>query len=427
MALAALVGDLAGQRRHFQTGFELDAAARDTAYMIIDAAAVGDALRREGRLAEAEEWFGRGYELAGAYSRRGYGYMVDNFRAMLLSQLGRYAEAETLLVRYAASPGARRNTLSAFGVQMTLLEQGMETNRPDLAYRALGRAEELLDSTSATVSYDPALNLRMKAAKLHARQGEFHLADGDLQAMEKHLADATSEGRFYAEEARAQVAVLTGDQESATVRWRRCVALADSLGAPDLQSRSRVGLAASLMAGGNPEEAATLVAGDLDAPEYWTRLNATPHHRAEPGADGVSPPGPWRSSARPRPCWGATPPADLAARLSLEKGKALAQRGQDRQALVSLRAARTILERGRGGQRHRCGPQLQRLHRPGNGRGPVEPAVSQARSGRIGCGRTHPPPGGLGTGTAALHLAGAGPGILRGPGRGLRVERLGIG
>ena len=342
--LAAAWGDLAAERAGYEAVYALDATARDTSLLVFDALSLGDALRREGRLAQAEQWYQHGQELADAYSGSDVSFWVDRFRAILLSQLGRYAEAETLLVRYSRSSGARRRPLTAFGVQMVLLEQGLEADRPDLAYRALARAEELLADTPAGLDYDPALELRMMSAKLHARQGEYHLADADLAEVAELAADITPANRWYVSEAHALVAGMAGDESTATHHWRRCLALADSLQAPDLQGRSRVRLAAGLMASGDATAAARLVADDLQADTYWTRLNATiitglslvrtgQHEQA------------LDIFAECESLLGQDPPADLGARVALERGKALAALDRNRPALAALGLARQHLSR----------------------------------------------------------------------------------
>jgi tetratricopeptide (TPR) repeat protein len=351
-ALALLAGlafvraDLEAEISAYEQNFALNTEVRDTVAAIVDAAAMGDALRRAGRLDEAEEWFQRGYALADAFSGEDQHWRIDSNRAVSLSQLGLYAEAETLLVNYGKSPGAKRRPLSNFGVQITLLEQGLENDRPDLAYHALARAEELVELTPATREYDPLLELRLRSARLHARQGEFSLADRDLAVVTERAVGASNENAWFVAEARALVAELAGDRETAEEQWRFSLALADSMEWPDLQARSRVRLAGNLMAGGKPEEAALLVAENLEVPEYWIRLNATmitgmSHVRSGEYREALE------VFARAESLLGEAAPADLEARLGLEMGQAFAALNRHQEAWSALQRARGALERGR--------------------------------------------------------------------------------
>ena len=238
---------------------------------------------------------------------------------------------------------AVRGVAGAVDLQVHMIRHGLETDQPALAYRALARARELLAlGALPTPNYDPELQVALAAARLHAREGEFHLADAALRSAEVHVLGATPEAAWYAAEAQGVVAELAGDADMARTAFARCAELAAEIDDPDLLRQSRVRLAAALLATGDCAGAAALAEQDHDAPEYWTRLNS----RLLAGmADACAgrPQEALQAYAAAESLLAPGAPADFAARLGLEQSRALTAMGQRREAFAALRRVRASL------------------------------------------------------------------------------------
>lgn len=323
----------------------------DTSRSLRATAALANALRRAGRLEDARAVLDAGDALDRSWSRS-WSEKLDQARAALWMQLGRYAEAESLRVAIARKNRDRGDHGAWLEALTLLIRQGIETNDPALSYRALRRGEKLLaeHEIQADGNYDPMLQFSLEAARLHARQGEYHLADRWLRAAENRPGPGSPQAEWYLREARAQVAEQAGDLLSAAEHWRAGLALADRQEDPDLQRRSRVQWAAVRMKQGDADGALELVAADLHAPEYWNRLNATlisamALRRLQRYEEATS------DLERARLLLGDQAPADLAARVGLERGVTLAGQGRRAAALEVLLDVQDRLQRERNGPR----------------------------------------------------------------------------
>lgn len=320
-------------------------AASDTSRALLVAAALGNALRRAGRLDEAEAALDAGDGLNRAWSGS-RAERLNQARAALWMQLGRYAEAESLRVE-TVQANSRRGDYGAVLESLTLLiRQGIETNRPRISYRALRRGQELLARREirSMANFDPARQFLLEAARLHARQGEFHLADRDLEAARARPGAESPQAQWFLNEAIAQVAQEAGDLQTAEDHWRLCLAVADQQKDPDLERRSRIELAALAMQRRKPADALELVAGDQDAPEYWNRVNAALVRGMALRQLGRYPEA-IADLERTRRLLTGEAPLDLAARVDLERGRCLAATGRLKEARQALLAAQEKLQR----------------------------------------------------------------------------------
>ena len=342
--VAQATGDLDREKAELRRLLKITRASADTNGMVRAAVALASGLRRAGDLSGARALIDWSDTVNTAWSAGDLTRTVRAQRAILLDQTGRYAAAEslwTLAVQDVESVPDRAQTIQ---LEINLIRQGLETNRPDLAYRALARARELdPEGLPRSQTFDTALHLMLAAAQLHARQGEYLLADAQMRRAEERSATANLQTAWFVSDTRGKVAREAGDGVTARRAIRRCVALADTLGEPDLMRRSRVRLGVALLADGRYAEAESLVSADRDAPEYWTRLNArlvTAMALAGGGDHGAA----LVAFAAADTVLGTDAPADLAVRLGLERGRSLAAVGRHHEAHDMFQAMRRTLD-----------------------------------------------------------------------------------
>jgi len=345
LAMAAqAAGDLAGETAAVERLLAITRAHADTSGSVRAGTALANCLRRAGDLAAAERWLAWCDSVDAVWRATDMSRSIKQERAVLFNQIGRYAEAESLRANLGEDPSPERRREAAVLQQTHLIRQGIETNRPDLAYRALARAIELEPATlPRSPTFDTALHLALAAALLHARQGEYRLADAQLRAAEAREVRGNLRKKWFLADARGKVAREAGDVEAARAAFTRAAALADSLGEADLLRRSREHLSATLLEIRQYAVAESLVTDGLAAPEYWTRLHAhlaTGMARAGRGDHDAA----LAAFAAADTVLGADPPADLGARLGLEQGRSLTAFGRWREAYAQLAAARRFID-----------------------------------------------------------------------------------
>lgn len=338
------LGDLDAVLDLHRRALDIAIAARDTSRMIYLTGIVAEDFRRLGRLDSCRTYLRRAdadlSHWANPRNRLGQTYQWAGY----FGQTGDYARADSLHGILAGLVGEDGYRADMVEVQLALLRQGLETGRPDLAYRALDRGRALQASMSAVgTAHVPAVDLELAAAEFLAQQGEFRRAAPALDAAGSSLGpEGAVESRWRLELTRGEVAQIAGDRAAAARAFAAAVELASELGAPDLFARSRVRLGHALLEQGRAAEASALFASDPDAGDYWSRLaghlfsglaaaRASDHEAALSAYD--------RAEAMLRP----HAPRDLVARLHLERGRSLAAVGRPAAALEALTRARDLL------------------------------------------------------------------------------------
>jgi tetratricopeptide (TPR) repeat protein len=337
-------GDLDRATREVQRVFQIATAGADTNGMVRAAVSLADCLRRDGDFDGAEHWLARSDTLNAAHTQGDLSRFIREQRAKLLNQTGRYAAAESLRVVIAKAANRAEDHDHVLQQQINLVRQGVEIDRPDQAYRALARAQELAAQyIPRSLTFDMRLHLSLAAAQLYARQGEYRLADTELHRAAERVVPTNLRANWFVADTAGQVAQEAGDIATASQAYRRCAALADTIGEPDLIRRSRVHLSAALLSDGRFAAAESLVAADIHAPGYWSRLNArlvSAMARAGVGDHAAA----LAEFASADTVLGTDPPADLAARLALETGRSLAALDRARAAFAQFTDARRFLD-----------------------------------------------------------------------------------
>lgn len=341
MALSAraanAAGDLSQESADLEHLLEISRASADTNSMLLAAIALASGQRRAGDLKGARAWFTWADTLNSDWASGDHTASLMREQATLWAQVGNYDAADSLNRIAAQETRTPLDPAEAVLLQINLILQGLETDNPDLSYRALAHAKALHpESLPRSGSFNPAFELALAAAQLYARQGEFLLADAQLEDAAKQANTLPPHATWFMLDTRGKVSREEGDYEAARRSFDRSLALADTLAEPDLIRRSRVRLSAVLLAEGDFAAAESLVSASCSAPEYWTRLSArlirgmalagAGHHRAALAAFAAT-----------DTALGTDPPTGLAARLTLEKGRSLAALGQ-------FQPAREILE-----------------------------------------------------------------------------------
>lgn len=333
-------GDAEIERAQLLLMRETTAATADTNGLIRVRVALGNVERRLGRWDEAAARLDEAGAANAAWSGADLRSLIDLEWANLLGQQGRYAAVESLLTTLSADFYAGPDDLAIMEVRITLIRQGLETDRPDLAYRALAEARKIdPHRLPRSAAYDPLLQLEIVAARLHARQGEHHLATAALDRVWDRLDRASPDAAWFLFEARALVATAAADHQTARESWITCDRLAREANDPQLLRRSRVQLGATLVAEGAYAAAESLFTADLTAREYWPRLNANllagmcrVRTGDLTGATVVL--------ATVDSMIGPDAPRDILSRLRMEQGRIAAARGRPEDALAHLVAAR---------------------------------------------------------------------------------------
>jgi len=294
---------------------------------------IGNSYQHLGGLDSTRIWLARAEELNRAGTPRGQEDSIARYRLNFLLQIGQYSRADSLR----ATMSEQLNEFVTFGLLMEMVEQGLETGRPDLAQRGLARARTLESALIKTDRYDPVLHLSQLAAVFHARLGEFARADVELAIAQARIeAGATEYARWDQAFRVGEVAELSGDLVRATEAFSEALENALDLEASDLAHRSRIRLGHVLLNRQQYRQARDLFSDSTEVEEYWPKLSArlflglvenrAGNHREAyehlTGAERLLQP---------------DAPRDLAHRLHLERGHSLSALGQPREALAAYR------------------------------------------------------------------------------------------
>lgn len=197
--------------------------------------------------------------------------MVDLERLRYALQLGDFATADRLTSDLLARPTVQQDAELVRDLKLDLMTYGLENDRPDLAYRSLEHLRSREVAVHRSADYDARMWVALRAAELHARQGEFVAAAAELDSLAALTTGAVgAPDRWLLDWTRGRVAELMDDPVTAEAAFRDALATAVELGDPDKARRSRVGLGRILLDAGRWVEARELFASGLDAPEFWT-------------------------------------------------------------------------------------------------------------------------------------------------------------
>jgi hypothetical protein len=175
----------------------------------------------------------------------------DSVQATLLMELGRWSEAEQLLLRAKADFEAALGTTTSWHPDIALADLRTRQGRFD-------------DAELLLLGKDGALDALLPAARLHAARGDHELA---LAAARRGLATLGADRLRAVELLRVCVDAHLGlgDLEAARAASSELDARLADLDIPALRARADLARARVLAASGEPERAAAVVDGAIDA------------------------------------------------------------------------------------------------------------------------------------------------------------------
>ncbi|MBA4371040.1 MAG: hypothetical protein C0418_05630, partial [Coriobacteriaceae bacterium] len=292
-------------------------------------------------------------------------------------QIGAYATAESLLALASERSGRTGLALDEAEILLSQVRQGLETSRPEMAYRALRRLEQLepvLQDRAADQNL--RADIAIAAADFLGRQGEFAEAAGMLDRAAAAVRARGGEGKLWEyQRSVGDLALARGDLFAAETAFAACVESAETAGWRDKALAARFDLGSVLLLQGRAVEARRHFAvmdddaafGGRFRTRITSRLCLGLAHRSE--GDEARAEQLFREGlalATPR-----TPP-DLTCRLRLELGRSLAARGDADAAESELMAAAALAAAAPHGTRF---AELRRFD------GDVRRAVFEARVG----------------------------------------------
>ncbi len=273
--VAGKQGDILREHGLDRQAADLSLVSGDTLIAIQSLIAAATAARRTDQielsfleLAEAES-------LDQQWGVRDLSTQIQQDRAMLLNQIGRYAEAESIRTMLVRDYDPIADRFREFELQISLIRQGLETGRPHLYYQALERARELNPAAlQRTPEFDPPMEFDVAAARVAAREGDLRLAEKHLELAEQRRELLGAAEWWQVVRTRAHLADLAGDPVSAIEHYAECLRIAQEYSLADLIKRSRVFYGLCLLDAGRFVEAEQAALQNRDAPQKWTRLNA---------------------------------------------------------------------------------------------------------------------------------------------------------
>ena len=318
-------------------GLGIVRAQRDTTAMIRRHCAVAGTHRELGELDNAQAHLDSATVLGRTMDDIKSSITIDQARHLYAMQLGHAAEADSLLnVLLALSevqsdPGMVRNLM------LDLMGTGLETGRPDMAYRGLAHARSNHGAFSVlSTDYNAKLWLSLRAAELYAHQGEYDLAEAELDSV-GNLMTMTIGARdhWLALQTRGRIADMTGDMESAQLHFGGALKKAEELDDPDKIRRSRIRYGRVLLDLGRSVDARELFVSSREAPEYWSRF-ASALYTGLAFADEGRHEEALTDFERAAAMLGQGAPGDLSDQLELAESRSLIALGRPEEALEVL-------------------------------------------------------------------------------------------
>ncbi len=262
--------------------------------------------------------------------------------------VGNYARAESLLAGCrdmlpGSTPVAKEGYLLLEQLQMAL-----EMGRPDLAYPAIGRLQQIGDDLRDGLPDQNLLaDYEIATADLLGQQGEFRRAAAALRRARAAVARGGGEDKPWDyHRCAGELALLRDDYEGAAQEFAAALDLARRDGDPERVAAGRVHLAQALLESGRTgraREMLTEAAGDSAfGGRYRTHLAARLFLAVAEAREGRHDRAVERLRRILDEC-GARTPGDLMVRLRLELGRSLAALSRPDEARGSLLEARRLL------------------------------------------------------------------------------------
>ena len=279
--------------------------------------------------------------------------MLPLLEAEYYCQAGEYAIAESLLLQAGGKSRGATLAIDEARILLGLIRQGLEMGQPDIAYSAVERLNGLrgtLHDNQPDQNF--VADYEIAIARFLAGQGEFRQAREALDRAKMAVGSGGGEGKeweYY--QAEGELARLREDLASAAIAFRRSLTIAESSSNQDWIVTSRFSLAHALIEEEQYEEARSLfgaVSPDKSfGGRFRTRLSGAiflgiAHLREGSYEKGL------RQLRRADRMLTPHSPPDLAARLRIEEGRALARLGRPQEAHQSLVEALQILKREGG-------------------------------------------------------------------------------
>jgi len=311
---------LAVQRELFQSV----QADRDTLLAIGTALSAANAHRLLGAADSSQAWIDRAAHLNGAGAPQGKDGDIGVLQLSLLIYEESYTAADSLRQALANS----LTTEQSCAVLLEQIEQGLETGRPDIVYRGLAEVQANPTLLIQDGSYDPTLDLALLSARFHARQGEYEQATTALATADQRVErGATALAKYDRVLGMGRVAEIAGDPEGAVVAYHEALAMAIELEIPDEVTRCRVLLGEAYLDTKQFDRARELFARSEDFTGHWSQVARNLFLGCVESAAGNHDAALVHLS-QSEELMRDDAPADLQARLQLEKGRSLARLGQ---------------------------------------------------------------------------------------------------
>ncbi|MEZ4387122.1 MAG: CHAT domain-containing protein [Candidatus Krumholzibacteriia bacterium] len=332
----ASILDSQGDRRaalaQYHELYEMALALADTPSAIGAALGQRNAYLDLGAPDSATTWLDRAAELNDAGRDHHMGDRIALLRWSGLLRQGRFEQADSLLTtipEFLNVAGRRQ-------VVFDLIELGFDRGLPDLTARGLAIARRDSSLVIADSGYDPARDLAVYSALLHAHLGEFAAAHQELARAEQLLArGGTDEARWSFAHYSGRIAELEGDDELAVRFAEQALDLAGPLNDARIRDRSRIHLGEVLIRRRDLARARSLFADSQTSPEYWSRLVALLMLGCVEAADQRHEQA-LRYYAAADSVLRDDAPVDLRTRLRLEEARSLAATGRPQLALARL-------------------------------------------------------------------------------------------
>jgi len=340
-AMRSEAGDREGALKLDRECLNLSLAMNDSLNTPRGMANVADDLRYLDRLTECRALLDSARTWAEAYGDPRNLRKLPQYEIPYYLRIGDYGRARQLMA--AASDEVSEGALAIDEAEhhLEMIKFALELGDADLAYRSLGRLQEL-----QAVLYDklPDSNrlaeFEMARAGLLARQGEYRAVAAALDRADTAIARNGGENMAWElDRNRGELALVRGDLETARRHFVRCLESAG--GEPARTADSRLLLAVTDLESGDAENARKLLAPVADG-EFGARFRthlATLLYRAVADARaGLTAEALVRFNDLLNTCTPHTPP-DLLARLHLERGRALVAADRPRDAEAAYLSA----------------------------------------------------------------------------------------
>jgi tetratricopeptide (TPR) repeat protein len=273
--------------------------------------------------------------------------VLPRLEAEYYCQIGQYDVADSLLTIASGRAKGVGLALDEVELLLALVRQGLEASRPEVAYRALARLENLRD-----VIRDqwPDQNLRCDLEILTAvflgRQGEFLPASRALDRARDAIREHGGEAKLWDYHCTAgELALLREDPIAAEDSFTRCLELAGASGWKEKEMTSRFHLGQVLLDNNRNREARGMFAASSSDSAFGGRFRTRISSLLMIGRSYMLEGRPEQAATYLREGLAlCTPrsPGDLLSKFHLELGKALAAVGQAADAESHLLDSRRI-------------------------------------------------------------------------------------